>query len=307
MRPTVVPDLDVERIAAAFERRVEAACPDERDLAVRTLRNLTPANWTLEWYLPWWLGHAFGLDPDIAAEIVLSNVLGLVSIRLQDDLLDGDVAADDVRGATRLGAALFDEAVAAYRPRFDAASPFWPFLERSMAEWRRASTRDGPFREADLPRRGAPLKVAGFATCLLADRADRWALVDRCLDHALGALVRYDQVCDWEDDLRADRWNAFIAGVSPLPQTPANRARNRTNVLAALLTRGVVAAEFGRIRAEAARAAHLAAELGCPPLVAHLSGYAERTAAQGAAMEAHYQGVAERATTLMFGMSASRT
>ena len=146
---------------------------------------------------------------------MLSNVIGLVSIRLQDDLLDGDIAAADVRGATRLGAAMFDEAVAVYRRRFDGASPFWPFLERSMAEWRRASAGDGPLRWAELPDRGAPLKVAAFASCLLADRADRWELVERCLDHALVALVRYDQVCDWEDDLRADRRNAFVAAVSP--------------------------------------------------------------------------------------------
>jgi hypothetical protein len=307
MRPTDAAELDVQRIAAAFERRVGAACPDERDLAIRTLHRLTPAKWTLEWYLPWWLGHAFGLDPVVAAELVLSNVLGLVSIRLQDDLLDGDVAADDVRGATRLGAALFDEAVAVYRRRFDEASPFWPFLERSMAEWRRASAGDCPQRWADLPRRGAPLKVAGFATCLLTDRPERWALVERCLDHDLVALVRYDQVCDWEDDLRADRWNAFVAAVSPFPQSPATRDRNRSTVLAALLTSGVVAAECGRTRAEALRAAHLAAELECPPLAAYLSGYAERTAAQGAEVEAHYRGAAERATTLIFGTSASRT
>jgi hypothetical protein len=307
MRPTDVPELDVAQIVTAFERRVEAVCPGERDLAIRTLRSLTPAKWTLEWYLPWWLGHAFGLDPVVAAEIVLSNVLGLVSIRLQDDLLDGDIAAADVRGATRVGATLFDEAVDVYRHRFDATSPFWPFLERTMAEWRRASAGVGPQRRADLPRRGAPLKVAGFATCLLADRADRWELVERCCHYALAALVRYDQVCDWEDDLRADRWNAFIAAVSPLPQVSANRDRNRSAVLAASMTRGVVVAEFRRIRTEALRAAGVATELGCAPLAAYLSGYAERTAAQGAEIQAHYREAAERATTLIFGMSASRT
>jgi hypothetical protein len=307
MRPTDVPELDVAQIVTAFERRVEAVCPDERDLAVRTLRSLTPANWTLEWYLPWWLGHAFGLDPTVAAEIVLSNVLGLVSIRLQDDLLDGDVAAADVGGATRLSAALFDEAVAVYRRRFDGASPFWPFLERTMDDWRRASAADRPLRETDLPQRGAPLNVAAFATCLLADRVDRWGLVERCLHHALAALVRYDQVRDWEDDLRAGRWNAFVAAVSPLPQDPAHRDRNGATMLAALLTRGVAAAELERIRAEALRAARLAAGLQCPPLATYLSDYAERTATQGAEIEAHYRGAAERATTLIFGTAASRS
>jgi hypothetical protein len=307
MRSTDTAELDVHRVAAAFERRVEAACPDERDLAIRTLRRLTPGKWTLEWYLPWWLGHAVGLDPAVAEEIVLSDVLGLASVRLQDDLLDGEIAEDDVPGAARLSAALFDEAVAIHRRRFDAASPFWPFLERSMAEWDRASAGDGASRGADLPLRGAPLKVGAFAVCLLARRMDRWVLVERCLDHALAALVRYDQVRDWEDDLRADRWNAFVAAVSSLPQRPATRDRNRSAVLAALLTRGAAAAEFGRIRAEALRAAHLAVEVGCPPLAGFLSGYAERTAAQGAEVEAHYRGAAERARTLMFGASAPRT
>jgi len=181
------------------------------------------------------------------------------------------------------------------------------FLERSMAEWRRASTAEGPLRWAELSRRGAPLKIAGFATCLLADRRDSWELVERCIDHALLALVRYDQVRDWEDDLRADRWNAFVATISPFPQTPANRERNRATVLAGLLMGGAAGAEFARIRADAVRAACLATELDCRPLAAHLSDYAERTAAQGVEVEAHYRIAADRATTLIFGTSASRT
>jgi len=307
MRAPDVPELGVAQIVAAFERRVGAVCPDEGDLAIRTLRRLTPADWTLEWYLPWWLGHSFRVDPSVAAQLVLSNVLGLVSVRLQDDLLDGDVPAADLDGATRLSAALFDDALVVYRRHFDEASLFWPFLERSMAEWRRASTAEGPLRWAELSRRGAPLKIAGFATCLLADRRDSWELVERCIDHALLALVRYDQVRDWEDDLRADRWNAFVATISPFPQTPANRERNRATVLAGLLMGGAAGAEFARIRADAVRAACSATELDCRPLAAHLSDYAERTAAQGVEVEAHYRIAADRATTLIFGTSASRT
>ena len=304
MRSTDVPELSVARVLAAYEQRAAAICPEEMALAARSVRRLMPPNWTLEWYLPWWLGHAFELDASVAEDIVVSNVLGLVSIRLQDDLYDGELGSEDVAGARRLSAALFDEAVAVYRRRFHATSPFWAFLERSMAEWRRASAGDGAQRGADLPGRGAPLKVAGFATCLLAGRVDRWEVLDHCLDHALTALVRYDQVRDWEDDLRAGRWNAFVAGVSPDPQTSANRGRIRSAVLAEMMTHGVVAAEFGRVQADAVRAARLAAELGSPPLAAYLSNYADRTSAQGAEIETHYRSAADRAATLMFGMAS---
>ncbi len=303
MRPTHGPELDVALLVSAFEVRIAWMRPAERDLALRTLRRLTPDDWTLEWYVPWWLGDAFGLGRDESADLVLSNVLGLVSIRLQDDLLDGDVADADVEAATRVGHALLDEALAGYRRRFEPGSPFWLFLERSLAEWRRASTTDGPLTWPEVARRGAPLTIAAFAICLMTDRLDRWDLVDRCLGHALAALVRYDHVCDWEDDLRGGRWNGFIAGISPLPQDDAHREGNRRRVQAALMTRGAAQAEFDAVRGDALRAARLAARLGCPPLAAHLNSYAKKIAAQGAAVEAHYRAAAERAAELMFGTS----
>jgi hypothetical protein len=302
MRLTDVPELDVARVVAAFERRVRALNPDDHDLAVRTLHRLTPANWTLEWFLPWWLGHAFGLDSRVSLKIVLSNVLGLVSIRLQDDLADGDVAAEDVAAADRLSTVLFDGALVVSRNQFPAVSPFWTRLDEWMAGWRRASAVDGVHAD-DLASRGAPLKIGAYATCLLADRVDKWDLVERCLDRALTAFVLYDQVCDWEADVAAGRWNAFVASISGDGQGRFDRDRTRATVLAAMLTRGVVTAHFQRTHAEAIHAARLAIKLGSPPLAAHLSEYAVRTAEQGAMMEAHYRTAADRAATLMFGTS----
>ena len=286
---------------AAFRQRIAVACPGQLALATRYALALTPPKWTLEWYLPQWLSHRFGLDAELTRELTLSNLLGLVAVRLEDDLRDGEMPVSDVAGAEQLAVATFDEALAVYRARFDPGSPFWGFLERSMATWRAGA--DG----SDAPTRGAPIKIAAFACCLLADRKADWPRLDRCLDRTMSALVAYDQFCDWEEDLAARRWNAFVAAVSPGPQGPAERDRNRAAVLTAMLTRDVIDEHFRRIAAEVFDAAALASELGLDSLRAYLVQWAARSAAQGAEVARHYRSVADRATQLMFGAASGGT
>lgn len=288
-------ELDVAAFVAAFRQRIAVACPGQLALATRYASALTPPKWTLEWYLPQWLSHRFGLEAELTRELTLSNLLGLVAVRLEDDLLDGDMPASETAGAEQLVVAAFDEALAVYRERLDPGSPFWGFLERSMATWRAGA--DG----SDAPTRGAPIKIAAFACCLLAERMADWPSLERCLDHAMSALVAYDQFCDWEEDLSAGRWNTFVAAVSRGQQGPAERDRNRAAVLTAMLTRDVIDEHFRRIAAEAEDAAALASELGLQSLRAYLVDWAARSAAQGAEVARHYRSVADRATQLMFG------
>lgn len=306
-----LPELDIASVMAAYERRVREACPHHLPLALQLLERLQPARWTLEWYLPWWLGHAFGLDREIAREIVLSNLLGLGSIRLQDDLADSEVVAEDVAAAGTLGAALYEAALLSYRARFDPASPFWGHLESCMTEWRAATHGNAPSGSSDvggsgdgdrrLAGNGAPLKISAFAVCLLADRVDAFPPLDRCLDHALEALVLYDHVADWEADLEAGRWNAFVASVSSGPQVPEARERHRSAVLVAMMTTDAVAAHFARIEEGMLRAAALAETFGVPvpPLADHLREFAARVTEQGTAIQEHYRGLAERAARLL--------
>ena len=89
-------ELDIHRVSSAYLQAVETARPEHLELPRRLLQRLDPDRWRLEWCLPWWLGRAFGLDVEIADELVLSNVLGLGAIRLRDDLVDGEVAADEI-------------------------------------------------------------------------------------------------------------------------------------------------------------------------------------------------------------------
>lgn len=291
-------ELDVQRIAAACERRLAARCPRDVDLAVRTLARLTPDRWTLEWHLPRWLAASLGLDGRLADELVQSNVLGLVAIRLEDDLLDGEVSPSDLGAARRICAAAFDDALDVYRRRLPASSPFWPMLDRTMAAWRLESRRiEGP---GELAALGAPLKAAAFGICLLATRPDAWPRLERCLELALSALVRYDHISDWEADLAAGRGNAFVANISARPGRAGPGAQSAATLLA-LLTTDVARHEFAAIEADARSAARIAESLAVAPLSAFLMRYADEVASEGAKIATHYHEVAQRATSSIFG------
>jgi hypothetical protein len=292
-------ELDVSRIAAACEQRLAARCPGDSDLAVRTLARLTPDRWTLEWYLPWWLAASFGLDRALAVELVESNVLGLVAIRLEDDLIDDEVARSDLASAGRLMTAALDEALDLYRRRLPASSPLWPFLDRTLTAWRRASASpEGPDELASL---GAPLKVTAYGICLLGARPDAWPRLERCLDLAMSALVRYDQVSDWEADVAAGRGNAFVTAIGSRSQLAVLRGERHAAMLVALLTTDAARDAFRRINADATAAARLAESVGCEPLAAFLSRYAIQATSEGAAIATHYQDVARQVTSLIFG------
>jgi hypothetical protein len=304
------PVFDVAAIRDEFGRAVAGLDARARVLAIQTLERLQPPSWTLEWYLPVWLGAAFRHDGDLVRRVVLSNVLGLVAVRLEDDLQDGEVGERNRERAAHVAGALLEAAIAIYRPLIPPESSFWPELDGAMAEWRSRSV--GEPADADqwrsLARRGRPLKVGARALWLLADNPRPWGVLDRCLDHALVALARYDDVCDWEADLAAGRWNGFIASCGARSQTPGQQARNRSAVLLAMMTRGAARRGFEQVAAEARQAAVLAVEVGSPQLANHLREVADRAVAQGMSTEAHFEGAAAQATSLLFpGMPPRRT
>jgi hypothetical protein len=289
--------IDHDVIAASVRARIRRRDPRLADLADESIARLTPQRWTLEWRLPEWLGARFGIDQPIVRELVESNVLGLMSVRLTDDLADSEVAEEGIEQARALAALTYDEALDVYRRRFAETSALWALLDRSMREWRTAA--DGP----DHASRGAPLKIAAYACCLL-DRLEMWPALERCLARSITALVLYDQFVDWEADVDAGRWNAFVATIQGPAAAPLDRTR--AAVLAAMLTRDVVDEHFDRIATEAVGAARQAADLGLGDMAAFLRSWADATAAQGARAAAHYRGVAVRATRLLFQNAPDR-
>ncbi len=97
------PFMPPPRLSVTLERAVRAefaAALAGEPLAVaemgrRVLNRITPPNWTLEWSLPGWLGGTLGLGAPAIASLTLANVLGLAFVKLQDDLLDGEIEDED--------------------------------------------------------------------------------------------------------------------------------------------------------------------------------------------------------------------
>jgi hypothetical protein len=307
------PELDTSALASDYVRRIQAACPEHLPLAMRVLDRLEPARWELEWHLPWWLGHDMGLDPAVSRELVLSNVLGLASIRLRDDLLDGDLDEYDSSAALALSGALYEAAIETYRAHFPTGSDLWPEIALRMTEWRTATGDNAAPPGADaedsqavarhLARRGAPLRISAFAVCLLAARTDVYPRLGRCLDHALAAMVLFDHLCDWQDDLAAGRWNAFVARTTSSAQTSEHLARNRAAVAAAMMARDAVATHFGRINVELAEARSFAAQADLPGLATHLADIAAQMDEHAEKVQGQYRKLGDGAVAILRGKS----
>jgi hypothetical protein len=286
MPARAAPPLNYTEIGEEVLGRIAESHPELDGLARRQLARLSPERWTIEWHLPWWLGHRFGLDQRLSEALVRSNVVGMLSVRLEDDLEDGDVPAEEMPRVRLLARVALEEAVSEYRAWFAEDSRVWSYLDRSMAD-RRAGAAG-----SDLATRGAPVKIAGYACCLVADRLDVWPELERSLDQAVTGLVLYDQFVDWEADLAAGRWNAFVA---------ATHERTRAAVLTAMLTSDVVREHFDAIRKEVDEAAKLAFAIGVTELSAFLTTWAAQVSAQGASVDAHYRAAADQAMRLFFG------
>lgn len=289
-------ELDELAIRTGFRRRVRERCPDHEAFAMSLLERLPPDRWRLEWHLPWWLGEAFGLDDDVSRELVLSNVLGLASIRLDDDLADGEVTERDLDAARAVGAALFDAAIEPYRRRIPRDSTFWPAFVDVMAAWRSRGVERG---SRTLVAAGAPLKVGAMATCVLAAREDALPALEALLDEVIESLVLDDHVADWEADVAAGRPNAFVH--LAIGEPGPNPVATRRAVLVALLTTDALPRTFTRIVAGFQRAAGAARDLDnrLEPLAKALLVMADQARDRGAALAAHYRDLGDAAAKLL--------
>jgi hypothetical protein len=189
-----------------------------------------------------------------------------------------------------------------------------------MTQWKAATENNGQPRPADgsvgdadpdrtlgqLSRRGAPLKISAYAVCLVMKRTAAFPAIERCLDHALAAMVLYDHVCDWQDDLASGRWNAFVAATATSQgaedRQPAEGLQPaRAGVLAALMSGDAIERSFARIHAELEQAVAASDGIGIPALSAHLRDLVAQLDAEGSVMRARYGQLGERAAAAIFG------
>lgn len=262
-----------------------AELPDDAArLGGRLLVKLSPPQWQLEWCLPRWLGDSYGLPPDVTETLILANVTGLIFVCLQDQLADEGVPPADLPAAICLGAALHRQWIRYYHPLLDATSPFWRAFDDIMAQWMHALAASNRMPDVDFPtllqrepgllaHRAAPLKVCCAAAAYLARRVDLLPPLAAALDHLHVAAVLLDHVHDWQDDLQAGRYNAFVHFASPTPQTLEQREHNRQCVYEELFLGQAGHAYFAHALDHLELARDQAAVAACPPLMAYLDWY----------------------------------
>ena len=239
---SVSSDADLGAAKTAYLEALGRFSPELSAAGARLLERLPPSNWKIEWRLPGWLGDAFELPQHVTAAPTLSNLLGLSCIWLQDARIDGKT----IFGAPELGATLAATLhhlwITGYARSFPRESAFWAYFEAYMAQWARATlaSNRGPgvaFRSLGsddlraLGHRGAPLKVCCAGACLLAERGGDISRLAAAIDDLLAGAVLLDHAQDWQDDLLAGRYNAFVAYASPAPQTAECFRLNEGKVL----------------------------------------------------------------------------
>ncbi len=239
--PPVLPAVEMQAARDGYLAAFSAAPPRLADAAAAWLETIQPPQWALEWSLPFWLGESFCLPSEVTRHLVLSNVVGLAYIRLQDVLADGETLPFQPTLAPLLSTLLYQRWMQEYIDLFGGNQRFWARFNQYLAEWLEATAasnempehgfRDyGPDDFLRLAHRGAPLKVCAAGACLLAGREDLLPALADAIDHVLVGAVLLDHAQDWSDDLAAGRYNAFVAYASPLPQTPECGEANERRV-----------------------------------------------------------------------------
>jgi len=301
-----------ERYRAALER----FSPQLEEAGRHVLNRIATPNWTLEWYLPRWLGDAFGLPADLVQALVLSNVYGLSYVRLQDDLVDGEIDRASWESAMLLAAALHYLWMSRYVQLFAATSPFWGYFEQFTGQWLRATLRSNQpptvdfqsYDEEDflrLAERGAPLKICCAGACLLAGREEIIPPLALAVDHFLVGAVLLDHAKDWADDLEAGRYNVFVAYVSPQPQGPDQRESHRRAVLEEICLGQAARPYFDRIQKHVYIALEKAQAADCTGLRQYMQSFENQVVTIRDRLAGEAKAWLRMATEQLFGLSPS--
>jgi hypothetical protein len=195
-------------------------------IASDLINRISSVNWYLEWQLPGWLGRTFHMASSEYDILTLGNIFGLSFIRLQDDIFDQE-DVPIIEGLPVLRNKLFNRWMDQYRKLFDAKSSFWDHLHCYLGQWLRAELENcGPCKSElrneenfsssqsnpvqQLSRRGAPLKICCIAACMKSGNDHLLPNLLAGCDHLLAGMVLLDHAEDWQDDLQAGKYNAFI-------------------------------------------------------------------------------------------------
>jgi hypothetical protein len=308
-------DPDVRAVRAAFIAGVNRVAPELLAPALLVLEKFARPNWTMEWYLPRWIGEVLSAPPLVWQPLMLSNLYGLAYVKLRDDLVDGEANAQD-EALLALSTAFHTLWTYEYRAQFGADPAFWEYYERYLAQWSAATLendRDGAAHPSplsaegrlQLAHRGAPLKICCTGAAILMGRSDIIADMEAAVDHLLVAAVLLDHAGDWVEDLSDGRYNAFVAYASGLPQSAANLEQNRQRVREELYLGAAAHPYYAVVREELHVADDIARALGCRDLHDFLAWLDAETMRIEARLAAEVTDHLSKAAAALFGVEVN--
>lgn len=301
---------DIARTRKAVEQIVAEQPMDLGAAALDYFDNLTGPNWSLEWNLPRWLGKPHGLPETRQADLVLANGLGLMALRLLDDLADGDLPPGPAY--RDIGESCLAGCVSILGWLVPGDDPFWVDFRAGLATWLEQqdaggfqAARGNGVPDSQLAAAGAPLLLTAHLVTVLAESPDLLPPMRACLTAYLSAAVRLDQLKDWQADLAHGRRNLFVDSL--LGNGPGRPSRDRR----ALVWQAIVhddgyQAYLRTIMDQTDAARRLATALGCPELAAYLKIYKRQADATGRALRSEMINTFSRLQTRLLGPSGQR-
>jgi hypothetical protein len=314
--PPALPESEMLAARESYLAAFGAAPPHLAEAAAAWLETIQPPQWALEWSLPFWQGESFHLPDEITHRLVLSNVIGLAYIRLQDVLADGEALPIQPALAPLLSTLLYQRWMQEYIAQFGGDQRFWARFNQYLAEWLEATTTSNKMPERgfqdyepvdflQLAHRGAPLKVCAAGACLLAGREDLLSALADAIDHLLVGAVLLDHAQDWSDDLAAGRYNAFVAYASPQPQTPECLETN-TRAVQQEICLGDAARPYFQVARDHLQTARKSAEpANCPDFDRYLAWLSEQAAARSERLASSAAALLNDAVRQLFGSTIS--
>lgn len=169
--------------------------------------------------IPYWVGEAFKVKPEIYRRIALANIFGLQHFVAQDDLIDGSYAEGAIPNLAISGSIYLQQMFLHYQHFFPSDSPFWEHLDRYWLEWassnlwEREASIHAPFNDDTLllaARKAAPLKICTTGLALLGDQEDRIPELDQAIDLMHMVMQMADDLVDIATEVDDGRFNVVL-------------------------------------------------------------------------------------------------
>lgn len=290
-------------ISAAFARLAARLAPTPHlDARVTAwLRRLSPTDDPADYFrqprlcpiltLPAWVEESLTGAPDetFQPDLVYSTIAGYCHIRLLDDVMDGDAAAD----VALLPASGFFHAefTGIYARHFAPQHLFWESFERLWFGAAEAALADAELSSVTLEQfrvvsaqKLSPAKIPIAAVCLRHGRSDAlpaWSGVAE----ALGEVAQLtDDVLDWREDLARGAATYFL--------TEAERRRGAGESATAWILREGFDWGVAQLHDRYGALHRQAADLGSTGLARHLAVHEGRLADTAAALGPGFRALA---------------